>query len=1794
MALSMSLLFSTFTTLANADEFEKVENTAPAFADYVPDALNDNIVADPDDVNSFYRSNGAVGSMYDYKSNEYFRWQEKAVAANVYWSAGPTFWSTSNTSLNAGLSKGTKYVVSVNLKNDTVSTRPTINFAIAIVNNVLVDFPVSSSEYKNYTATFTPPNDSGSIGLGLNATIDRTSLTELGILNIDLSNGGSLYIAPEKLYDIKAEAKTATTIEQRGKVDLEASLVNQIGQNYGEQNFNWYVVNADRTEKVSAGFTFSSQSANTTMTAAKDVAPGKYVVMAESTADAKFKKGVEIEVTKEILKDNGGVTLVKENDGKSSYDVFGELTVTAGNLAANDIDWFAIKDNKMDKEDKITITPTEGTSAKVTFVDGIGDGTYYIVAQSKTDDTKRKLLAVTVDNSNVRETILADFNSGSTASWEANFERYVILIGQDTDSYKKADKTEILKLIVEQSKVEKFTDANLSKLFKGIVALSLYNENPNGVELNKADGTFNFETDLDLASIDSNDVTIYNLYKTAMTTEGQKNVIAALTGKDIKTVADFKDTFAINVILNAIAYPKVLGFQYIKDILTAENMNYAKIDAGKYLSPKDGDNSGYNKEIARKTLTKSQLETILARDIAGVPEEEVYQTGDGEKTEIEIPMGTQGAGSEAKTFADVTDTHWAYADIYFLTELGVISGVSEDYFAPDSIVTREAAAKMICIAFNLKATGEAKSFSDVNPNAWYAEYIKIASSAGVVNGISDDKFGVGMPVTRQDLCVMITRALNAELSDVESIEFEDIDAIAEYAKKSVSYLYVLSIVSGYNDNTFRPEGLCKRSEIARIISRTLNIVDRTTGDADSELAYSRVEELLFGMGAVDVDKYKSNSNVTRAGLAELINDTCIRAVHDVDEEWENNVLTDEMLNAVSKLYDDLDESHLNYYDIEVVVKKGYMDGISERLFAPDIQVNLNYVVKTLLDIMGYDEIASISGGYTDGYIELARSLDLLDGVYGDMDAPARYKDVVRLFANALGIGVNKVGSIKGNTVVLSSKSDKTFMTEVMNIDVIEGLLTDNGITSLGGESKIERNSIVVGGHKIKVPEELKKSADLIGRRVRAYYDCSDENQKVLVYLVEESNNDTYQFALADFLSFDGTTLVYEENGRDKNLSIGAATVIYNGTIIDSYDETLFKDKNGDVTVLSVYGKNDYIIVNEYKDFVASKISAETEKIYSSVDYQKGDELTVLNLKKGDEFEDVNIYFSNGEEATFADIQADSVLAVKLNKESSIIDVYIHREALYNTTVTGVDEDGVTVVVADEEGETTIEGEYETSPSFKNSNLKLEAGKAYNLYFNQFGQIVNAEMVEITDGKQMGILTRTINNEDEEIYGAKIYDQNKAIVLYTFAERVNVNDKRTKKNEVKALIDAACGEPILFTVTDGLITDIITPESAFGTNDNRGLYKIAYPVDKEGNPVVAEKPAGMTDAEWSTYRRENWYLYRSAGDGASFGGKFSYDKSKTKVYVVPANSSDYSNPDKFSINVKTFSDHTYHMVDAYAYTQDAVVPDVIIAREEAKRGGTVEPISVFLITAITQGLTADEQVRNIIQGYKITNKEVTFAELPVSESVVVLGQEKNTTLEIGGTSKVYYDSDTNHTATVKNEIGNVGPRVFEELAAGDIIRYALNSDNEIATVAVSFDYEIDDEGHANDGKSQAFEPENVQSGTTYGYVMKADDDGIRILEKYSKTVDGENITLVNGSKPKSTDFTKFEGYSRLFGFLTGTGYKVLFIEKTASGKLSGWLGSVDDVISYKDSGTGYDEMVVLTRYKGGKIAAVVYR
>ena len=139
---------------------------------------------------------------------------------------------------------------------------------------------------------------------------------------------------------------------------------------------------------------------------------------------------------------------------------------------------------------------------------------------------------------------------------------------------------------------------------------------------------------------------------------------------------------------------------------------------------------------------------------------------------------------------------------------------------------------MVMEGFGLMA-GESENnsskaaFADVNTQEWYASYVLRAAALGVVTGISDEEFGIGQQISRQDMATRAFRAMcykNSELdTDFADVSFTDTQEIAEYALIPALLLKKLEILSGYPDGSFQPLQTANRAESAQMMYRMLTL-----------------------------------------------------------------------------------------------------------------------------------------------------------------------------------------------------------------------------------------------------------------------------------------------------------------------------------------------------------------------------------------------------------------------------------------------------------------------------------------------------------------------------------------------------------------------------------------------------------------------------------------------------------------------------------------------------------------------------------------------------------------------------------------------------------------------------------------------------------------------------------------------------------------------------------------------------------------------------------------------------------
>lgn len=171
---------------------------------------------------------------------------------------------------------------------------------------------------------------------------------------------------------------------------------------------------------------------------------------------------------------------------------------------------------------------------------------------------------------------------------------------------------------------------------------------------------------------------------------------------------------------------------------------------------------------------------------------------------------------DKELFRDLGNHAWAKDAIEKLYYAGIVNGMEKDIFQPAGQVTREQFAKMVTQLFGLSTKATKTNFKDVDENAWYAPYITAALQAGYIQGQSEEYFGIGEPIMRQDMATILYRALGNQNSKAV-LSFTDQDSIAPYAMDAIAELVGLGIVNGYEDGSFQPRGTATRAEAAKMI-----------------------------------------------------------------------------------------------------------------------------------------------------------------------------------------------------------------------------------------------------------------------------------------------------------------------------------------------------------------------------------------------------------------------------------------------------------------------------------------------------------------------------------------------------------------------------------------------------------------------------------------------------------------------------------------------------------------------------------------------------------------------------------------------------------------------------------------------------------------------------------------------------------------------------------------------------------------------------------------------------------------
>lgn len=184
------------------------------------------------------------------------------------------------------------------------------------------------------------------------------------------------------------------------------------------------------------------------------------------------------------------------------------------------------------------------------------------------------------------------------------------------------------------------------------------------------------------------------------------------------------------------------------------------------------------------------------------------------------------AWAEETTYSDVAG-HWAQSAILRWSDYGVLQG-SEGKFLPDGTLTRGQMAVILSRLLNLPAAPSA-GFTDVAPDAWYADGINRCAAAGILQG-SEGKAMPEDPITREQAMVMLCRALGIAAEDVGVLAaFSDVSLVSDYARPYVAALVKAGVVKGDANGLLNPLSKITRAEIVTMIDRLVGHYAKDAG-----------------------------------------------------------------------------------------------------------------------------------------------------------------------------------------------------------------------------------------------------------------------------------------------------------------------------------------------------------------------------------------------------------------------------------------------------------------------------------------------------------------------------------------------------------------------------------------------------------------------------------------------------------------------------------------------------------------------------------------------------------------------------------------------------------------------------------------------------------------------------------------------------------------------------------------------------------------------------------------------------
>lgn len=242
-------------------------------------------------------------------------------------------------------------------------------------------------------------------------------------------------------------------------------------------------------------------------------------------------------------------------------------------------------------------------------------------------------------------------------------------------------------------------------------------------------------------------------------------------------------------------------------------------------------------------LTGSQVPTVIAVAPTSMEDgsgNEVILADEGEQPPVlnaptvlnSVPGSTGttggavggGGSASAPAYIDVPFDAWYSTAVYYVSAQGYFNGTSATAFSPNVTMNRAMFVTVLGRMAGVTPTGGAATgFTDVDPDSFYAGYVKWGVESGVVKGTSATTFSPEAPVSREMMAAFLYRFAQYRKMDTTANAdafhaFTDASTVHDWAQAAMIWATHRGLIQGTRVG-IEPLKTADRAQTAQIIMR---------------------------------------------------------------------------------------------------------------------------------------------------------------------------------------------------------------------------------------------------------------------------------------------------------------------------------------------------------------------------------------------------------------------------------------------------------------------------------------------------------------------------------------------------------------------------------------------------------------------------------------------------------------------------------------------------------------------------------------------------------------------------------------------------------------------------------------------------------------------------------------------------------------------------------------------------------------------------------------------------------------